>query len=174
MTSRAIYAVLILLLGPLMVADAYQVASIGVNAAVVGFAAIVTVSIGFGANARIPPWIEGKSSKSRSSRGLLQPMEGQVSGAAAGYSYSRQQVANLLATAYAVKSEGMMMPSYASIQDAREKLKAMADGDRRAREVFEDHRQPQLHRPRLLGRKSRESDYLSGLESAIRLVREGE
>jgi hypothetical protein len=175
MTNRVSYAVLIVFLGPLILADFYGVASLAINVAIVSLAAILVLSAKVRVSTGLSPWIMRRVSREAKSVGPIGHMALKVDGAAAGYSFSREEVARLLASAFVVKTKGSFGPSGSSIEGAREQLKALAGNDPNVSEVFEEHPDTKLSRFRS-GRKKKEeeSSYLSGLESAIRLVREAD
>lgn len=173
MTNRTTFAVFVVFLGPLILADAYGVASLTVNAVVISLAAILVLSIQANVGTQLSSWLINSVSQENHPIGPLKQMTLRVSSAAAGYSYSREEIANILATDFAARSEGSLHPGGHSIREGRERLKNLAAGNHSLAEVFDKHPQAAPTRFRL-GRKEEASEYLVGLEAAIRLVRGNE
>jgi len=153
----------------LILADLYDLASLVVNIAILSLVAVLLIFTGLRSNATLKTWLSEGKKAHLIQTDRISAMVARVEGAAEGYPFSREELANFLASVLVVRSGKSFEPSHDMVMRTRERLRIMTSGDSKVEEIFKDHPADRAGTFR-----HKDSQYLSGLESAIRMVRQGE
>jgi len=171
LVSRISFFLAVSLMLAIISADYFRAVSFSANDIALMLAAVLTVLAGLYSNAEIAGLFQSSSPTDSPVSGRIRSMVIRVEGAAEGYYSSREEIANVLAESFAVKTRGLIKPDYESRIKAREELKATAAGRLGRGEVLE---QRSRTRPsRFSFRRRLDYDYLSELESIIEIVQHG-
>jgi hypothetical protein len=168
MAKQPIQALAFTIIIGVVVADSYGYASVYANLVFLALAAMLLVFVGLAGNAGADGWFQTAKTRRPVPQGRIWSMSMTVEGGQRGYGYSRDELARLLAEAFAVKSGESLKPDYDTTMAARERLSRMAGSDTKLRQVFDPH--PSDFSPGFRFRRTKDSGYLDSLESAVALV----
>jgi hypothetical protein len=169
--NRFAYVLGSILICGVILADAAGYSSLYANLVFLSLAAALLVYGGVTGNPGLSDWFPTGKTRYRASRGKIWSMAMSIESAERGYWHSREDLARILAEAYAVKQGGPLKPDYDAIVRTREKLMMIAGNDQDVRGIFEPHPSDSPAVSRF--RRRKDETYLSALEAAIAMVNEG-